>query len=292
MNYFEDRTDKLLCGDGKERSILLWEPENPSVVFILVHGALDHAGAYFTPALFFREHGIATAALSQRGHDHRGPDHPSRVIIRHFEDFLDDLGLMLEKVKKDFPGIPVFFIAHSMGCLVGTHFGIRRLGEDPDVKGFIFSSPYFVNAVRAPKIVIRVAGILAALVPRMKAPVEDFVDFVTRDREIMKRHREDQKAGMKGLTVSIRFGNELIKAQEWLPGHIGEWKYPLLLIVAGSDRLADAEATRQLAGTIDQGLVTELYYPENFHENFNEPNRKEIYGEILKWVHERIPAPG
>jgi lysophospholipase len=292
MDYSEDRIDKLFCGDGRERSIYIWEPQNPSVVLLVVHGAMDHAGAYSIPALYFRKHGIASVALNQRGHDHRGPDHPSRVFIRHFDDFLDDLGLMLEKVKKDYPGLPVFFLAHSMGSLICTHFGIRRFEEDPFVRGFILSSPYYVNAVKAPKIVLKMAGILSAIAPRMKAPIEDIIEHVTHDREIRERHRKDQQEGIKATEVSILFGNELLKAQQWLPGHIEQWKHPLLVIVAGADRLADAGSTQKLVGMIEPGLVTELYYPENYHENYNEPNREEIFSLILKWIGERAPLPG
>ena len=282
--------EKLLCGDNKQRNIHIWEPEKPSMVFLTVHGGMDHGGNYVILALYFRDHGIATVAHDMQGHDHHGPDHPTRVIISRFDVFLDDLDRMLDWVKQSYPGLPIFFLAHSMGSLVVTHYGIRRLGDDPDIKGFILSSPYYVNAIKTPPIMVKLAGILSAIAPRMKLPIESFLDQVTRDKEIYQRHLKDEADGIMAKESSMRFGAELLKAQAWIPDHIGSLDRPVLMIVAGDDRLADAGATRSLLKKIRPELLTELYYPENMHENFNELNREEIFGEILRWVEEREGA--
>ena len=116
------------------------------------------------------------------------------------------------------------------------------------------------------------------------SPIRDFLPYVTHDQAIYKRHLKDTEDHIKAPKVSVRLGNELLKAQRWIPNKISGWNHPLLAIVAGDDRIADADQTRHLLGQINQDLVTELYYPENFHENFNELNRDEIFGEIVKWV--------
>ena len=142
MRFSEDRIEKLTCSDGEKRNIHIWEPESPRIVFLAVHGLMDHGGGYMVPALFFREHGIATVAHNQHGHDHHGPDHPNKVIIPRFEVLLKDVDLMIVWVKEHYPGLPLFIMGHSMGGLVVTHFGIKRLENDPLVKGCIVSSPY------------------------------------------------------------------------------------------------------------------------------------------------------
>ncbi len=78
MRFSEDRIDKLTCSDGKQRSIHIWEPEKTRMVFLTVHGGMDHGGNYMPPALYFRDHGIATVAPDQHGHDPRGPITPIR----------------------------------------------------------------------------------------------------------------------------------------------------------------------------------------------------------------------
>jgi len=284
MRFSEDRIEKLTCSDGKERQVHVWEPEKPRMVFLTVHGGMDHGGNYCLPALFFKKNGIATVAHDQQGHDHHGPDHPTKVIISRFEVFLDDLELMVNWVAECYPGVPLYILAHSMGGLIATHFAIRKRKSAAGVRGFIISSPYYVNAVKTPPIMVKLAGILSAVAPRMTVPIEDLLPNVTRDQEIYERHRKDEKDGIMATHVSARFAGELLKAQAWVPAHIAAWKHPVLFIVAGDDRLAEPAATRRLIGRIDKELMTELYYPENYHENFNELNRDEIFGKILDWV--------
>lgn len=284
MRFSESRIEKLNCSDGKERKIHIWEPEVPKKVFLTVHGGMDHGGNYGLPAVYFKEHGIVSVAHDQQGHDHHGPDHPSKVIISRFEGFLDDLDLMVEWMKQQYPGLPVYILAHSMGGLIATHYGIKRLELDPVIKGFIVSSPYYVNAIKTPPIMEKLAGLLSVVAPKMTVPLEDILPNVTRDKAIYERHRKDEADGIMAKYASARFAGELLKAQAWIPENIARWKHPILAIVAGEDKLANAEATRLLLGKIDPSLLTELYYPENYHENFNELNRDEIFGKIVEWV--------
>lgn len=284
MRFSESRIEKLLCSDGKKRSIHIWEPEAPQKVFLTVHGLMDHCGNYILPALYFKDHGIATVTHAQNGHDHMGPDHPRKVSFRHFEDLVMDVELLLAWVKEQYPGLPVFIVAHSMGALVATHFGIRGQTKDSFVQGYIFSSPYYVNAVKVPGIMISLVGVLAQLLPGMIVPTEDFKKVVTHDEAVYKRQRKDEEDGFVVSSVTMRSASELVKAQAWIPENITRWKHPVLFILAGDDRISDMHANTKLIKQIEPDLVSELHYPENYHENFNELNREEVFARILEWV--------
>jgi len=283
LRFSEDRIEKLTCSDGIQRYIHIWEHESPRAVFLTVHGGMDYGGNYVNPALFLKEHGFVTVAHDQHGHDMK-----RKVYIPRFEVFLDDLELMLEWVKRNYQNIPIFILSHSMGGLITTHFGIRRFEGDPLVKGFISSSPYYVNAIKTPKIMEKMAGILSVLTPRMAVPIEDILVHATHDEAIYKRYKEDEKDGIMAEKASVRFAGELLKAQAWIPEHIAAWKHPMLVIVAGDDRISNAAATRELLKLIDPALISEIYYPDNFHENFNELNREEVFTRILEWCKPRI----
>ena len=283
MRFSEDRIDRLTCSDGIQRDIHIWEPLHPRAVFLTVHGGMDHGGNYVNPALYLKEHGFATVAHDQHGHDMK-----RKVYIPRFDVFLDDLDIMLEWVKHNYPDIPIFFLSHSMGGLITTHYGIRRFKGDPLVRGFITSSPYYVNAIRTPKIVEKMAGVLSVLTPRMVVPIEDLLVHVTHDEEIYRRHREDERDGVMANKATARFAAELLKAQAWIPKHIEKWEHPMLAIVAGDDKVADAGATMELHKKIDPGLLTEIHYPENYHENFNELNREKVFARMVEWCEPRI----
>ena len=100
--------------------------------------------------------------------------------------------------------------------------------------------------------------------------------------------RDDERDGIQATKMSFRLGNEYLKAQEWIPEHISEWKYPMLAILPGDDKLINTEFTRELLSKVKDGLVTEIFYPGNYHESFNELNREEVFSRIVDWCGTRL----
>jgi len=62
----------------------------------------------------------------------------------------------------------------------------------------------------------------------------------------------------------------------------------MLVLVAGDDKLADSEATLEIVKMAKPGEIDEIVYPENYHENFNELNRNEVFARMVEWVEPRL----
>jgi alpha-beta hydrolase superfamily lysophospholipase len=83
----------------------------------------------------------------------------------------------------------------------------------------------------------------------------------------------------------------LTGAQAGLAPRMKDWKHPVFAVVAGDDKLADARAGEAMLRAIPPSLLAYHHYPQNYHENFNEVNREQIFGEIMQWIEPRlIPA--
>lgn len=283
MRFSEDRMEKLRCADGVERDIHIWEPEQPKAVIVAIHGGLAHGGDFVTPALYFRDRGYATVSYDLRGHDRK-----EKIDIPAFDCFLDDTELFLEWVAEAYPRLPIIMMGHSMGALICGHFGIWRRPDDNRIKGFVLSSPYFGNAIKVPAVLQSLAGVMARLAPKMKVPLEDFTPNLTHDPVIYERHRQDEKDHVRATQASVRFANELTEAQQKLAKPFRRWGYPLFAAVAGDDRLADHKVADKMLKSIDSRLLSYHFYPDNFHENFNEVNREQIFGEIDQWLGNRL----
>jgi lysophospholipase len=283
MRFSEDRLATLKCSDKIERTIHIWEPAQPLAVILAIHGGMAHAGDYVTPGLYFRDKGFATVSYDMCGHDKK-----KRVDIPGFQNFLDDAELFLQWVKRNYPGLPIFVMGHSMGALIATHLGLDRIPRDPAIKGFILSSPYYVNAIKVPALLIKLSTVLARLFPTAKVPLESLTHMLTHDSTITKRHYADEKDNIRATEVSFRFANALQTAQVGLPEKISAWRYPTFAVVAGDDKLADARASESILKSIDPALLDYHFYPENYHENFNELNREKIFADILQWLEERM----
>ena len=287
MRFAETRLAGLRCGSA-ERRVHIWEPDPPApprAVLLAIHGGMAHGGDYVTPALFFRRHGIATVAYDLCGHQDA-----RRVDIPGFHVFLDDSVLFLQWVKREYPGVPIFVMGHSMGALIATHLGLGPFAGDAGIQGFILSSPYYVNAIKVSPVLLALAGVLGALAPRMKVPLASLTDLLTHDGAITARHHADERDGVRATEITVRFGNALTAAQQGLAARMPDWRHPLFAVVAGDDKLADADAAEAMLKSVPAALLTYRRHPHNYHENFNELNREEIFADILGWM--RLPPAG
>jgi len=283
MRFSEDKLDKLLCSDGVERTIHIWEPAGAKMVFVAIHGGMAHAGDYVTPALWFKEHGIATVSFDMQGHDQQ-----KKVSVPSFQVFLDDLDLFIEWTQKNYPTLPIVLLGHSMGGLILTHYGLNVADIPRQIKGFVLSSPYYGNAIKTPAALLKVAGLLSKVLPKMAVPIEDIKAHLTHDEAITLRHHEDERDGIRASQASARFANELLVAQEQIRGRMQEWEHPLFVALAGQDKVADTSVAETLLSYIEPDLLEKRVYEQNYHENFNEVNREEIYQAILQWLDSRI----
>lgn len=283
MRFSEDKLATLQCSDQVKRPIHIWAPERPRAVILAIHGGMAHAGDFVTPALFFREQGFATVSFDMCGHDGQ-----KRVDIPGFDSFLSDAELFLKWIKTTYPGLPIFVMGHSMGALIATHLELGRFAKDRDIKGFILSSPYYVNAVKVPKLLVWFSDSLAKAFPKMKVPLESLTSSLTHDPAITARHFADEKDDIRATEVTFRFAAALLGAQSALVGKLSAWTHPVFAVVAGDDKLADAQAGQAMLKTIPQKLLEIHFYPQNFHENFNELNRTQIFGDILGWLNKRL----
>lgn len=287
MRFSEDRLASFRCAQG-ERRIHIWEPAQPAgaaprAVILAIHGGMAHGGDYVTPALYFRQHGIATVAYDLCGHQDA-----RRVDIPGFHVFLEDSVQFLQWVKRSYPDVPIYVMGHSMGALIATHLGLGHFAGDAAIKGFILSSPYYVNAIKVSPVLLALSGVLGALVPRMKVPLASLTDMLTHDSTITARHHADERDGIRATEITVRFGNALTHAQQGLTARMPAWSHRLFAVVAGADQLADADAGEAMLKLVPPALLTYQRYPENFHENFNELNREQIFADILQWM--ALPA--
>jgi len=279
MRFAEDRLTTFSAGQGVQRRVHVWEPAAPRAVILAIHGGMAHGGDYVTPALYFRQHGIATVAYDLCGHQDA-----RRVDIPGFHIFLDDSALFLQWVKQQYPGLPVYVMGHSMGALIATHLGLGHFAGDAAVKGFILSSPYYVNAIKVSPVLLALSGVLGALAPRMKVPLASLTHQLTHDSSITARHYDDERDNIRASEITVRFGNALTAAQQGLAARMPGWTQPLFAVVAGDDKLADADAGEAILKAVPAHLLSYHRYPQNFHENFNELNREQIFADILKWM--------
>ena len=121
-----------------------------------------------------------------------------------------------------------------MGGLIATHLGLRRFAGDAAIKGFVISSPYYVNAIPVPKVLQMLSGWLAQRFPTMKVPLGNLTMLLTHDQTITARHFQDERDGIRASAASVRFAHALTSAQKELAGGLSDWRFPLFAVVAAT----------------------------------------------------------
>lgn len=278
-SYQEDRAFKLTLSDG-ERLVRVWQADRTERLILGIHGGMSHSGDYETVGSYFKQHGVTTISFDLHGHGRK-----KLIDIPSFQIFTHDVIQILNWVRAEYPATPLFIVGHSMGALIVTHLVLSNQLVPYAVSGVVLSSPYYANAIPVPPWMVPLSRWLAKLFPTAKIPMEDLTQWLTHDREITERHVADSLLQRRGSEASMRFGRSLLEAQAALKNDLSRWNVPAFAVVAGDDRLANATVSTQLLRTIPAALLELHTFTHNYHENFNELNRGEIFASILRWMH-------
>jgi lysophospholipase len=271
--------------DGAKLSLRRWPSVGAPLVgarsargsIVLVHGWGDHAGRLATPAEWFAQQGLDAYALDQRGHGH-SPGR--RGHVDRFAQYLADLVGVRKMASLESPG-PQFLLGHSFGGFIV----LRYLEMMPyQLAGAIVVTP-FVDFFRPPprwKTVM--ARVIADLMPRLPIPTGLDYDHLTRDPATVEKLRADPMAHER---MTPRAYLETMAALEALRSEKDRITVPLLLLLAGEDRIVSTPSARGFARAL-RGDVTVREYPGMYHNVFHEADPSRVYADMAAWLERRL----
>ena len=258
-----------------------WRPvgQTPRATVVVVHGLKDHGSRYAELARRLVSRGFAVHALDLRGHAH---SEGARVDVDAFEDYVTDLEAVLQRVREQEPGRPVFLLGHSMGGAIVTLFTLEHPSE---VSGLITHAAALKLDVGGAK----AGGIkfLSALNPKAESFQLDLEDF-SRDPEVVRAAREDPLVHQP--PAPIHTARELIVAVDTIQGRMEELTVPVLILHGTADKVtlpAGSEELHRRAGSTDKTLKL---YPGLSHDLVHEPEKQAVLDDITAWLEARAPA--
>lgn len=277
------RTSKgPLLGSGSVRLVYgSWQPDGAShAVVVLVHGIGEHMGRYAHVCAALVERGYAVLALDHRGH---GASEGRRGSIRYFDDFVDDLHLVVQRAAELHAGLPIFMLGHSLGGLIAVRYTLRH-GDQ--LAGLVLSGPALHVGDDAPALLRKLSRVLAALAPNLPiVPVAKGTGLLSRDPAIDQAFRDDPLC-YRGK-VRARMGYEILRASADACARFAEIYVPLLIMHGAADRVTNpsgSAALYQAARSIDKTLKL---WPDSRHEIFNELDKRDVLDYMLDWLDAR-----
>ena len=291
-----------------------WLPEGPArAVVVLVHGINEHSGRYARLAGDLNQRGFAVYAMDLRGHGRSDGD---RVAIRSFDQYLDDLRLLLSRVAAREPGKPLFLFGHSMGGTIAALLAIAQATESelkpqglaahprspaaelrclaadgtsacgcmdqrPRLQGLILSAPAVVIAGNVFPILRRLASLFSVLWPTLRL-TRMGCRFISRDPAVVEAFRNDPLVFHGRFPV--RSGAEILRAAKLVQNGAAALRLPLLILHGGGDYVTDPSGSRRLHERAASTDKTLHIYPGLYHEVFSEPERDQVLADLLAWL--------
>lgn len=256
--------------------------ENERAGVLIVHGVAEHSGRYARLTQELADIGIRTFAYDHRGH---GMSSGKRVHISRFGEYLDDLEQMIEKSRNALPAQkPLFILGHSMGGLIALNYAQNGGAK---VDGLIVSSPGLAIAVKPPVIKEVAVKTISRLFPGLSFDNELDSRLLSHDPEIVEAYNNDPLVHRK---ITARWAVEYIHTAEQTCTRPDCIELPVLMQVAGDDRIVSPEASRIFFEGVSSGDKTLHFYDSLYHEIYNEAedSRAQVINDLKTWINKHV----
>jgi acylglycerol lipase len=252
-----------------------WIPESARASVLVVHGFAEHSGRYEHVGQFLAERGFAVHAYDHRGH---GRSAGRRCHVDRFDEYLDDLSIVLEQIRTDRSGDPAFLIGHSMGGLVVATFARER---KPDVSGVVLSGAAL--ALPEGNSRIRIARLMRAILPRLRLDAGLDLQGLSTDPRVIEAYLADPLVERK-MTASL--AAELLGAVERTGPNGSDVALPLLALHGGDDPICPPDGSERFAAAARAGRF--VRYAGLRHEIFNEPSHRDVLADVAAFFDEQL----
>ncbi|WP_085991401.1 alpha/beta hydrolase [Oceanobacillus senegalensis] len=273
----------------------------PKAIIQLAHGMAEHVGRYEAFAEELLKNKIFVYGNDHRGHGQTGL---KQGLLGYFADnhgfykTMEDLNVINEKIKKEYPNIPIILLGHSMGSFLARLY-VTRYSHSID--GLILSGTGYYSAIA-----IKSAKILSSMLPAKKQSKlmnhltfgnynkkvqhhETDFDWLSGDEQVVQQYIDDP---LSGFVPTARFFVDLMtgihEIQDPSNVQLIRKNLPVLIISGDEDPVGDFEkGVWKSAHLFDKaGIenITVSLFPGARHEVLNEVNKREIQSVIYKWI--------
>ncbi|MHA1282308.1 MAG: lysophospholipase [Promethearchaeota archaeon] len=305
--YYKDQ-------DGIDIFVYKWEPDSSPIAAVQIsHGMAEHAKRYEHVAEALTNEGFIVYADDHRGHGMTAGDLTEATLEGNagvlgpngWEGTVNAIHELTKIIKKENPDLPVFYLGHSWGSLLGQDY-IQRWGNE--LKGCILSG----TTGKSNKLLLKMGKLIAKkqlkkLGPTKPSETMDKLTFgaynkpwnnepdatgfewLSRDKNEVKKYVDDPWCG---FVCPASFYLEMLKGLEKIWKKENEMKIPKdlpIYIFAGTEDPV-SRGTKDIMPLIKRyksyGIkdITYKFYEGGRHEMFNEINKDEVIKDVIDWL--------
>ena len=180
---------------------------------------------------------------------------------------------------------PLFVVATSHGALVAMRYFLDPLFKPPAIRGLAMCSPFFAVGMKVPAVKVAAGKVVSRLIPRLAMSNQIKSEDLSRDPAVVEAHRKDRWT--HGVATA-RWFTEANGAQAYCLTHARNLQLPVLMLVAGEDRLVSPSRSREVFEAMTQADKQFVLYPDYFHEVLNDKGREAVFADLEKWLASRL----
>ena len=254
-------------------NIYLPEESQPDRVILTVHGFGEYGMRYRNWARNFTDRNCAVFAHDQRGH---GLTEGPRGVISGYPQFIEDIDTVMDKIRSDYPGLPVILYGHSMGGNISLNYLMQN--KDAAISLAIISSPWLRLKKDTPLFLVR-------LIEKVMGPefvLKTKLNTLSSDRAYLKEISAD---GLYHKFISATMAKGVMEAGLYIINNPDLLTTPTLLMSGGKDMIVDLKSIERLASS-GNPRIRYLPWPDLHHELHNETRREEVFSAVWEFISE------
>ena len=256
-----------------------WPIENPKAVICLVHGFGEHARRYDHVANYYNAKGFALITCDLRGH---GVSEGKKGHTPSYENFFDDVELLLKQANEKYTGVKKVLYGHSMGGGIVLSFLLKRKS---DIVAAVSTSPFIEAGFKPPFFLVMLGKMMKNIKPDFTQAAELSPEGLSHDEDYVKTYQDDELVHNK---MSSALGMGMMENGKWLLDQKDGFEMPTLLQHGSGDKITSAEASKQFAENMKCKNLTFKMWDDLYHEMHNEVEKEKVFDYTIKWINKQL----
>lgn len=273
----------LRSEDGKRIFAQSWQPEGEiKAAVCLVHGLGEHSSRYIDLATALTNAGYSVITFDHRGH---GKSDGIRGHISNYNSFMSDIDNLVNECTIKFTTKKKFLYGHSMGGNLVLNYALKN--SDKNLAGVIATGSWLKLIKNPSPFMNSVANVLNKLLPALR--VFHSVKNSDITQPVKVNEIDYQKDELKHRWISVRTYVNLRNASAWAMENAHKFKFPLLLLHGGADKVTSPEGSKEFSKLVPSECTFKIY-PGLYHEIHRDIGKEEVFSDVINWLNKQLES--